>query len=69
MYICICNQVKDSQITALVESGVSSLDQIQAQTGLGSVCGKCLFRARRLLNESKENRDSEQQVELHYEVG
>ncbi len=41
MIVCVCRRVSDSAITAAVERGAGSLDEIAAATGAGSDCGCC----------------------------
>lgn len=42
MYICICKQVTDQQITNAIESGADSLQAIQAELGASTECGNCM---------------------------
>jgi NifU-like protein len=40
--VCECKGITDQQIEQLVKSGeVDTLEQLQEQTGLGTVCGSC----------------------------
>ena len=41
MYVCICNAVTRSQVEECVHSGVSSLDELAFQLGVGAGCGRC----------------------------
>ncbi len=41
MYVCLCNQVKDSDIANAVAHGAQSFNDIQAMTGAGTCCGQC----------------------------
>ncbi len=50
--ICECKGVTDIQIEELVkEHKVSTLAELQDETGLGTVCGKCKQNAERLLHD------------------
>ncbi len=50
--ICECKGVTDQQIEALVQSEEAlSFEQLQEQTGLGTVCGKCKNTAKELFDE------------------
>jgi NifU-like protein len=50
--ICECKNITDQQIEALVKSGdVKTFEQLQEQTGLGTVCGQCKGTAGELLDE------------------
>ncbi len=50
--ICECKGVTDQQIEELVKDGVvGTLEQLQEETGLGTVCGKCKSKAVELLDE------------------
>ncbi len=50
--ICECKGVTDQQIEKLVKDGVvGSMEQLQEETGLGTVCGKCKSKATELLDE------------------
>lgn len=52
MIVCVCNKVNDTQVTEAVRQGADSLDKLQASLGVGNCCGKCKFRAHRLINEN-----------------
>jgi NifU-like protein involved in Fe-S cluster formation/bacterioferritin-associated ferredoxin len=50
--ICECKGVTDQQIEELVKDGVvGTLEQLQDETGLGTVCGKCKSKATELMEE------------------
>ncbi|HAL18357.1 MAG TPA: iron-sulfur cluster assembly scaffold protein, partial [Spirochaetaceae bacterium] len=50
--ICECKNITDQQIDELVASqAVTTFEQLQAKTGLGSVCGKCKAKAEGLFAE------------------
>jgi bacterioferritin-associated ferredoxin len=49
MIVCICKAVSDRHIRAAVKDGITRLQEISRQTGLGTCCGKCLPDARRAM--------------------
>ena len=50
--VCECKGVTDQQIEQLVKDDrVTTLEQLQGETGLGTVCGKCKGNAERLLHD------------------
>ena len=54
MYVCICNQISDKQITDLVGSGeVKSYEELKERTGVADCCGRCDSFARDCVNEAK----------------
>ena len=52
MYICICKGVTDREIVQEVEAGARSIDDVKSKTGCSSQCGKCLFRASKLVQDT-----------------
>jgi bacterioferritin-associated ferredoxin len=52
MYICICNAVTDSAIRDAVEDGARSLRELSFRTGCSTQCGRCVGRAREVMNEA-----------------
>jgi bacterioferritin-associated ferredoxin len=46
MIVCVCKAVSDRHIRAAVKGGITRLQEISRQTGLGTCCGKCLPEAR-----------------------
>jgi bacterioferritin-associated ferredoxin len=49
MYICLCNNVNDTQIRDAVAQGASSLDDLRATLGVASQCGQCACMAEEVL--------------------
>lgn len=41
MYVCICHGVTEQDIQQAAENGVTSLSQLQAETGCATGCGSC----------------------------
>jgi bacterioferritin-associated ferredoxin len=54
MYVCICNEVTESQIMRAVEEGVRNLRELQAYLGILLECGRCARDAHSLLRESRQ---------------
>ncbi len=52
MYVCICNKVNEAQVSQAVRQGADSLDKLEAVLGVGNCCGKCQFRANRVLQQN-----------------
>ena len=52
MYICICNAVTDSAIRDAVEDGARTLRELSFRTGCSTQCGRCVWRAREVMNEA-----------------
>ncbi len=51
MYVCICNNVTDSQIRLAVESGARSLRDVRQSLNVASQCGKCGQCALRIIRD------------------
>lgn len=41
LYICICNAVTERQVEECARSGVSTLEELASQLGVGAGCGRC----------------------------
>lgn len=52
MYVCVCKAISEKRIRRAAAEGVISLRDLQHETGLGTVCGKCVPSARACLNEA-----------------
>ena len=52
MYPGICNGVTDREIVQEVQAGARSIDDVKVKTGCSSQCGKCLFRASKLVQDT-----------------
>lgn len=46
MIVCVCRRVSDRDIHRAAREGVSSFDDLQADTGVGTACGSCVDCAR-----------------------
>lgn len=51
MYICICHDVKDSQIKTALNQGVDSMTALQSTLQVGTCCGCCVPMVQDLLDE------------------
>lgn len=47
--VCFCMSVTNGMIRDAVEAGAKTLEEVQAATGAGTVCGACLEDVRRLV--------------------
>ena len=45
MYVCICNNVRESDIDTAIAEGARSLACVEERLGVGSCCGQCVPRA------------------------
>ncbi len=55
--VCNCMNVT-SGIKEAVDSGASTLEEVQEATGAGTVCGACLEDVQRLVDYFVEQRDT-----------
>ena len=51
MYICICNATTDSDVRECVRRGCCSMDELSAELGVGTCCGRCRPAAKEILDE------------------
>lgn len=51
MYICICHDIKDSQIKTAINQGIDSLESLQDTLLVGTCCGCCVPMVQDLLDE------------------
>ena len=51
MYICICEQVTDKQITTAIKKGASRMRDLRKELGIASQCGQCGRCAKDLLKK------------------
>jgi bacterioferritin-associated ferredoxin len=51
MYVCLCNAVTQRQVEDCARAGVSSVEELTAQLGVGAGCGRCRDCATELLAE------------------
>ncbi len=55
MYICICNQVTDSQLREEIERGSETVHQLRENLGVTSQCGKCSTCVKKCIKEHISN--------------
>ena len=53
MYICICNQVTESQLRDEIESGSETVRQLRENLGVTNQCGKCGNCVKKCIKEHK----------------
>jgi bacterioferritin-associated ferredoxin len=41
MYVCVCNSVTERQVQECAEAGVSTVDELALELGVGAGCGRC----------------------------
>lgn len=51
MIICICNNVSERDIQNAVRSGVTTINGLRDELGVGACCGKCRSCAKQVLSE------------------
>jgi Bacterioferritin-associated ferredoxin len=61
VYVCICRAVSDRAVRREVDAGACTVRELRQRLGLGSVCGRCVPEARRLIVE--------RQAELPHQIG
>lgn len=54
--VCYCQNVTNGMIKEAVDGGAVTLEEVQAATGAGTVCGGCLENVRRLVDQFVEER-------------
>ncbi|MDE7323876.1 MAG: (2Fe-2S)-binding protein [Lachnospiraceae bacterium] len=57
--VCNCQSVTTGMIKDAVFSGASTLEEVQAVTGAGTVCGTCLEDVQRLIEHFVAERDNQ----------
>ncbi|MEQ9210657.1 MAG: (2Fe-2S)-binding protein [Pseudomonadales bacterium] len=55
MIVCLCRNVKTSQIVEAVKGGARSVDQVREATGAASCCGKCQFMVNALVTDHSDD--------------
>ncbi len=56
--VCNCLSVTSGMIKEAVDSGASTVEEVQEATGAGTVCGACLEEVERLVGSFVSERDS-----------
>lgn len=49
--VCYCMGITNGMIKDAVDSGATTLEEVQNLTGAGTVCGACVDNVRRLVEE------------------
>lgn len=56
--VCYCMNVTNGMIKDAVDSGASTLEEVQEITGAGTVCGACIENVQHLIDEFLNERQS-----------
>lgn len=56
MLVCVCNYISEQELKDWVDLGGQSLEQVQADLGLGTCCGKCRDCARTMISSKLAQR-------------
>ncbi|CBL47068.1 Bacterioferritin-associated ferredoxin [gamma proteobacterium HdN1] len=46
MIVCVCKRISDTQIRTAMQNGAGSFEEVQAQLGVSTCCGRCEGYAR-----------------------
>lgn len=57
MIVCVCKRISDTHIRAAIQGGAASFEEVQAQLGLSTCCGRCETFARDLVSEHTGSSD------------
>jgi len=49
MIVCVCKKINSSQIMDAIDRGLTDVEQLTEQLGLGTGCGSCVEYARDML--------------------
>ncbi|USZ14705.1 (2Fe-2S)-binding protein [Moraxella sp. FZFQ2102] len=55
MYVCICHDVKDTQIKTALAQGVNGMEGLQDALSVGTCCGCCVPIVQDLIDEHEAN--------------
>ena len=61
MYVCICNNVTESDIKAAVDAGARTLDCLAHRLAVSTCCGQCRYFADDVLKSALGNASPETQ--------
>lgn len=56
MIVCICHDVSDLEIRQAVDLGLSTMEELRRDLGIGSTCGSCVDCAKRVLTAHLEKK-------------
>lgn len=54
MIVCLCRNVKTSQIVEAVKGGARSVDEVGELTGAATCCGKCQFMVNAIVTDHSD---------------
>lgn len=54
--VCYCANVTNGMIKDAVDNGASTLEEVQAVTGAGTVCGTCIENVQHLVEQFVKER-------------
>ena len=57
MYICICNQVTETQLRNEIDRGAETVRQLRENTGVTTQCGKCANCVKACIKEHNSSPD------------
>lgn len=57
--VCYCQEVTNGMIKEAVDAGASTLEEVQEETGAGTVCGGCVENVQHLVEQFVRERDGE----------
>lgn len=49
--VCYCQNVTNGMIKEAVDNGANTLEEVQAMTGAGTVCGSCIENVKHLVDQ------------------
>ena len=58
MYVCICQQITDTQIREFCQGRSVSMSEVRAELGLASDCGRCGKFAKQIMAEVAQQVDT-----------
>lgn len=53
MIICVCKRVNSAQVEAAMDRGVTDVDELSRQLGLGTGCGRCVEFAQQMIQRER----------------
>jgi bacterioferritin-associated ferredoxin len=54
MIVCVCNNISDREIRQAVDLGLSTMDELRADLGVATCCGRCATYAEQVLSAHLE---------------
>jgi len=59
MWVCICEQVKASEIEKLIDSGVKTMEELAEETSCGKSCTHCIEDIEKIISERVSANDED----------